>query len=374
MPAVGEPPLYDQPVPERLYFTDSDEANELIAKDPMALLIGFRAGPAGLGAEGVLRARWCCASASGRSSPAILASSDLEPVFRAKPAIHRFPGAMARRVHDLAVHICDRYAGDAARVWTDAADGDALRANLAALPGYGEMKVKALGSVLAKRFDVEAARELVPWHPTLGDVDSREALERYQAAKRAHKAEWSKNEGGGLSRVTRACRRSRDRRPWPDDRVQQGPLADRGLPSLRQRRQTQHRARFIRAVGGREYLVRDSNAQPLADRLPAIRGSPLQQPAGWNARAYLSVMALEGIHHRGGVSQIVGEALAKHPANRREPLLEPRRWTVKGVKDRVGSASVPGIGVPRREQHERIGICGRDLTPEGGSGQSTSAT
>jgi hypothetical protein len=86
----------------------------------------------------------------------------------------------------------DRYDGDAARVWTEARDSDELRANLAALPGFGEMKVKALGSVLAKRFDVEAARGLVPSHPTLGDVDSLQALADYQAAKRAHKAEWSK--------------------------------------------------------------------------------------------------------------------------------------------------------------------------------------
>ena len=99
---------------------------------------------------------------------------------------------MARRVHDLAVHVRDRYDGDAARVWTDAADSDALRANLIALPGFGEMKIKALGAVLAKRFGVEAARDLVPSHPTLGDVDSPQALLDYQAAKRAHKAEWSK--------------------------------------------------------------------------------------------------------------------------------------------------------------------------------------
>ena len=69
---------------------------------------------------------------------------------------------MARRVHDLAVHVRDRYDGDAARVWTDAADSDALRANLIALPGFGEMKIKALGAVLAKRFGVDAARDLVP--------------------------------------------------------------------------------------------------------------------------------------------------------------------------------------------------------------------
>jgi hypothetical protein len=97
---------------------------------------------------------------------------------------------MARRVHDLAVLIRERYNGDAARVWTDAPDAAGLRENLAALPGFGEMKIKALGAVLAKRFGVAAAEELVPWHPTLGDVDSAEALAEYQAAKRAHKAQW----------------------------------------------------------------------------------------------------------------------------------------------------------------------------------------
>lgn len=178
-------------VPDRLYFTESDEANALIASDPMALLIGFAldqqvsvqkafAGPL------VLRERL------GAIDAQTLASAELEPLFRAKPAIHRFPGAMAQRVHDLAVHVQDRYDGEAARVWTSASDTAALRANLAALPGFGEMKVKALGSVLAKRFGVEAARGLVPSHPTLGDVDSLEALSSYQQAKRAHKAEWSK--------------------------------------------------------------------------------------------------------------------------------------------------------------------------------------
>jgi hypothetical protein len=103
---------------------------------------------------------------------------------------------MAKRVHDLAVHIRDEYDGDAARVWTDAADADELRANIAGLPGFGEMKIKALGSVLAKRFGVEAAADLVPWHPTLGDVDSAQALADYKAKKREHKAEWMKARAG----------------------------------------------------------------------------------------------------------------------------------------------------------------------------------
>ena len=176
---------------DRLYFTDCDEANALIAADPMALLVGFAldqqvtvqkafAGPLALGER------------LGKLDAETLASADLQAVFRQRPAIHRFPGVMASRVHDLAVHVRDEYAGDAARVWTDACDAESLRARLEALPGFGEMKVKALGAVLAKRFGVEAARELVPWHPTLGDVDSPQALADYQAAKRVHKAEWSK--------------------------------------------------------------------------------------------------------------------------------------------------------------------------------------
>jgi uncharacterized HhH-GPD family protein len=178
-------------MPKRLYFTESDEANALNASDPMALLVGFTldqqvsvqkafAGPL------VLRERL------GAIDAATLAGADLEPVFKEKPALHRYPGAMAKRVHDLAVHVLEHYDGDAARVWGDAKNADALRSNLEALPGFGEMKVKSLGAVLAKRFGVKAAKALVPPHPTLGDVDSPQALLDYQAAKRVHKAEWKK--------------------------------------------------------------------------------------------------------------------------------------------------------------------------------------
>lgn len=173
-------------MPERLHFTDSDEANELIARDPMALLIGFAIDqqvsvPKAFSGPLALKERF------GTLDAEALADADLEPAFREKPAIHRFPGAMAKRVAELAAHVRDEYGGDAARVWTDAKDAEELRANIAALPGFGEMKIIALGSVLAKRFGVKQAGGLVPSHPTLGDVDSKEALESYQAAKRAHK-------------------------------------------------------------------------------------------------------------------------------------------------------------------------------------------
>jgi uncharacterized HhH-GPD family protein len=185
-------------MPDRLYFTDSDEANALIASDPMALLIGFALDqqvtvPKAFMGPLVLRERL------GAIDPQTLAGADLDAVFRQRPAIHRFPGAMAGRVHDLAEHVLEHYDGDASRVWTEAGDSDQLRANLAALPGFGEMKIKSLGAVLANRFGVAAAQDLVPPHPTLGDVDSSQALADYQAAKRAHKAEWTKAQAAGRS-------------------------------------------------------------------------------------------------------------------------------------------------------------------------------
>ena len=174
-------------MPERLHFTDSDEANGLIARDPLALLIGLAldqqvtvqkafAGPL------VLRERL------GTLDAGRLAATDLEAVFRERPAIHRFPGSMAKRVRDLAAHVVERYGGDAARVWTDADTPEALEANLAALPGFGEMKVKTLAAILAKQFGVRTAEALAPAHPTLGDVRSAHDLADYQAGKRAHKA------------------------------------------------------------------------------------------------------------------------------------------------------------------------------------------
>ena len=178
-----------------LWFTDDEAACRLLAEDPFALLVGFAldqqvtvqqafAGP--------LRLK----ERLGTLAPEAVAAADLEPLFREKPAIHRFPGSMAARVRELAATVAEEYGGHAERLWTEAADSADLRKRIGALPGFGEMKVKALGSVLAKRFGVAAARELVPGHPTLGDVDSPQARADYQAAKKAHKTEWLASKPG----------------------------------------------------------------------------------------------------------------------------------------------------------------------------------
>jgi uncharacterized HhH-GPD family protein len=170
-----------------LHFTESAEANELLVQEPMALLVGFALdqqvtvqkafmGPL------VLRERL------GTLDAGAIAAADLEPIFRERPAIHRFPGAMAKRVRDLADHIQRTYDGDAGRVWSDATTPEELRAHLTALPGFGPMKVDSVIAVLGKRLGVALAEPILPGHPTLGDVDSPEALAEYQAGKRAHKA------------------------------------------------------------------------------------------------------------------------------------------------------------------------------------------
>jgi uncharacterized HhH-GPD family protein len=176
-------------MPTRLHFTGNDEADELIAQDPLALVIGFvldQQVPLQKAFSGPLELKRRLGSLDAEEIAGTDAG-ELERIFREKPALHRYPGNMARRVQELCRAVVSEYDGRAERIWEDASDGDDLRRRLAALPGFGEMKVKALGAVLAKRFGVEAAEPLVPHHPTLGDVDSVQALERYQEAKRAHK-------------------------------------------------------------------------------------------------------------------------------------------------------------------------------------------
>jgi endonuclease III len=159
---------------DRLHFTGDEAADRLLVSDPMALLIGFAldqqvpvqkafSGPKVLLERlGTLDAR----------ALATVDEATLLAAAKGPPAIHRFPQAMAERVRELAAHVVERYDGDAARVWNDAADGRDLTAVLANLLGVRPPGIDAV----------------LPSHPTLGDVDSASALADYQAKKRAHKA------------------------------------------------------------------------------------------------------------------------------------------------------------------------------------------
>ncbi len=177
-------------MPVALYLTDSVEANELIAREPLALLIGFALDQQVTVPTAFLGPLKLKERVGGLDAAAIAAMdpAELEAAFRQRPAIHRFPGSMARRVQELCAVVAEEYDGRAERVWTEARDAADLRKRIGALPGFGAMKITGLGSVLALRLGVEAAQELVPDYPCLGKIDSPEALAEYQAAKRAHKA------------------------------------------------------------------------------------------------------------------------------------------------------------------------------------------
>jgi uncharacterized HhH-GPD family protein len=179
-------------MPQRLYFTGDEESDRLLVTEPLALLIGFALDqqvPVQKAFSGPLEIR----RRLGTLDAARLAAMDPEAfaaAFRERPAIHRFPSSMAAKVQALCAAIARDYGNDASRIWTDASDAHDLERRLLDLPGIGQMKAKTLLAILGKRFGVKPPgwNEVAPNHPTLGDVDSPEALARYQAGKRAHKA------------------------------------------------------------------------------------------------------------------------------------------------------------------------------------------
>ena len=172
---------------EPLWFTDDPAACELLAEDPFAMLVGFAIDQQ-VPVQKAFAGPYVLKQRVGTLEPRRLAATDLEPAFREKPAIHRFPGSMAARVRELAAVVAEEYGGDSSRIWREAKDTEDLKRRIGGLPGFGPMKVTGLAAVLSHRFGVEIAAPLAPDYACLGDVDSPQALLDYQAAKRAHKA------------------------------------------------------------------------------------------------------------------------------------------------------------------------------------------
>lgn len=176
---------------ERLSFTGDDEADRLLVQEPLALLIGFvldQQVPLTRAFAGPLELK----RRLGHLDAARIASMDsdaLERVFSEKPALHRYPRVMAERTADLCSVVVEEYSGDAGSIWRDASSGAELRDRIAALPGFGKMKIASMLAVLSKRLDVAppGMDAVVPDHPTVGDIDSPDSLRAYQDHKRAMK-------------------------------------------------------------------------------------------------------------------------------------------------------------------------------------------
>src|SRR4051794_22138156 len=192
--------------PDRLWFTGNEEADRLLVSEPLALLIGLELDqqvPLQKAFSGPLELK----RRIGELNAAKIAAMDpakLDAAFRERPALHRFPGNMARRTQELCTVIARDYDNDAAKVWRDARDGRELEKRLLALPGIGEMKAKTIIAILGKRLGVQPPgwEDVAPKHMTLGDVDSSESLQRYQEGKRAHKAAMREAEAAGMDKAT----------------------------------------------------------------------------------------------------------------------------------------------------------------------------
>ena len=175
-----------------IYWTDRPEANRLLEQDPLALLIGLVLDQQ-VRMEHAFAGPYELRERLGHLDPGRIAAMDpdrLDEVFRRRPALHRFPGSMAKRVQELCRAISEDYGGDAAAVWRDAPDGRELARRIGRLPGFGPQKVQILVAVLGKKFGVTPPgweSEAAGWH-TIADVDSPETMEKAREVKRMMKA------------------------------------------------------------------------------------------------------------------------------------------------------------------------------------------
>jgi uncharacterized HhH-GPD family protein len=175
-----------------IVWTDNEEANRLLESDPLALLIGMVLDQQ-VKMEKAFSGPYELKRRLGHLDARKIAQMDpdrLDGVFRERPALHRFPGSMARRVQALCQAVVKDYGGDAGAVWKGTRDGDDLAARIKKLPGFGEMKVRILVAVLAKKFNVKPKgweKHAATWH-TVADVDSPESMAEARQVKKDMKA------------------------------------------------------------------------------------------------------------------------------------------------------------------------------------------
>ena len=181
-----------------LTLTGDATADRLLSENPFALLVGMLLDQQVAMETAFLAPSRLAERLDGPLEPATVAALEperLEVLFREKPALHRYPGSMAKRVHALSTQLVEEYDGDAAAVWDGVSDGDTLRRRLAALPGFGEQKTRIFVALLGKQYGVtpsgwrEAAGEYgLDGYRSIADVTDVASLEEVRRTKKAAKA------------------------------------------------------------------------------------------------------------------------------------------------------------------------------------------
>ncbi len=178
--------------PTALHFTPDAEANRLLAAEPLATMIGMLLDQQ-VTMESAFRGPYLLKERLGgrldAAQIAAMPADDLEAVFKARPALHRFPGSMAKRTQALCQHLVEHYGGDAANVWKRAKTGDELLARVRALPGFGADKARIFVGLLGKRLGVRPAgwEQVAADWATIADVDRYERIAEIRDAKRERK-------------------------------------------------------------------------------------------------------------------------------------------------------------------------------------------
>jgi uncharacterized HhH-GPD family protein len=190
-----------------LYITGDVDADRLLNTDPFALLVGMLLDQQ-VPMEWAFRGPSNLRQRLGHLDPvriAALTPDDVVAAFVQKPALHRYPAVMGRRVHALAVFVTDVYDGDAARIWSGVETGVELLARLQALAGFGDEKAKIFVALLAKRMGVapagweEAARPFSDGTPrSVADSADAESLRRVRDWKEAQRAAHKDKQGRPL--------------------------------------------------------------------------------------------------------------------------------------------------------------------------------
>ena len=180
--------------PAALYFTADEEANRLLAEEPLALMLGMLLDQQvtmewAFGAPLLLKRRL----GVDHLDAAAIAAMDpagLEAVFRDKPALHRYPASMAKRTYDLCRSLVEHYDGRAENVWEGVTSGEELLERVQALPGFGKDKSRIFVGLLGKRLGVQPAgwEQVAADWASIADVDSFERVGEIREKKRAAKA------------------------------------------------------------------------------------------------------------------------------------------------------------------------------------------
>lgn len=179
--------------PDVLYFTENDDANAFLAGEPAALLVGivlYQQVPTEKAFAGPLVLRERLGRPLDMETIASMDPDALEAAFREKPALHRFPASMAKKVQAVAQHIVDEHGGDVTELWEGARSAREVLDRIQAMPGFGEYKARVYFGVLAARFDIQPDgwEELMPDWPSIADITSPEDLPDLKLRKKAWKA------------------------------------------------------------------------------------------------------------------------------------------------------------------------------------------